>query len=123
MSVSSIEGNFLFFSGGITIYDKNTIRMPNGDLPASPFRYTAIQPIVGFQNFDNPSQYHIFHIKEGGLAVNGGNPRFFRSFVEGELYYSVIDMTLNDGKGDVLANQKNILLKTGITGGMVVLQG
>ncbi len=125
MTVSSQQGELLFFSEGLTIFDKNAERMPNGQLPTptSPFRDRAIKPILGFQHFDNPNLYYIFYVKDGGIIRNDGDPAFFRSFTAGELYYSIIDMTLNEGRGDIRPEQKDILLYKGITGGMVALQG
>ena len=95
----------------------DTERIQNAYLASSDFLLSSIQPMIGFKNVNNPNQYYIFHTRGGDLQS------VFFPFQEGELYYSILDMSLNDGKGEVLQDQKDILLQGGITGGMVALQG
>jgi hypothetical protein len=97
-SVSTSNGNQMFYSDGITIWDKNSNPMPNG---------------TGLSGNNSSAQSGIIIPYPG----QGGKFIIFsvNSQKTGGLAYSVVDMNLNGGLGDVVAGQKNIPL-TG-TGG------
>ncbi len=93
-SISDSNGNLLFYSDGITVWNKNHLPMPNGtglfgDSSAS--QSAIIVP--------KPNDPDIFYI-------------FTTSSVENPLgtHYSTINITLNGGLGDVTS--KNTLLLT-----------
>ncbi|NJL77265.1 MAG: gliding motility-associated C-terminal domain-containing protein [Saprospiraceae bacterium] len=118
-TVSDSNGNLLFFATHQHILDKNGIIIPNSTFNNTElFTSSCLQPVVAFPNPDNPNQYYIFRIKDGF-----GRPSSTRYFLSGELYYSVIDMTLNEGRGSVLPSATNILLAKNLTGAMVAVQG
>jgi len=92
-SVSDAAGNLLFYSDGITVWDKMHAPMPNGfGLHGDPSstQSATIVPVPGV-----PSQYYLFTCPE--IAANE------------DLYYSIVDMTLNGGNGDITA-VKNVSL-------------
>lgn len=96
-SISDENGDLLFYSDGITVWDRNHTPMPNGsNLLGSPSA-TQSGLIVPLPN--SSSIYYIFTLDN--VANENG------------LRYSVIDMSLNNGLGDVTA-EKNILLITPI---------
>ncbi len=98
-SVSNPEtGSLLFYSDGLTVWGTTNQPMPNGTgLIGGLFKSSSQGPvIVPFP--ENPNKYFIFTIDELEFDAYTG------------LHYSVVDMSLNGGLGDVEAANKNILL-------------
>jgi hypothetical protein len=98
-TVSNPEtGSLLFYSDGLTVWGPTNQPMPNGTgLIGGLFKSSCQGPvIVPFP--ENPNKYFIFTIDELEFDAYTG------------LHYSVVDMTLNGGLGDVEATNKNILL-------------
>ncbi len=117
-SVSDNSGDLLFYTEGSRVWNKNGQLMPNGDdltgLPlinntypptSSTAQGALIVPKPGDKNM-----YYIF-----SLSSNEVMP--------GRLYYSVVDMRLNNGLGDVIAAQKGILLDTGLSEQLAAVTG
>jgi hypothetical protein len=98
-TMSDLSGNLLFHTDGITVWDKNNNVMPNGTGLIGNFTAGACALIVPIPC--STTKYVIFHCTE---FVNPGS-----------LSYSVVDMSLNGGLGDVIVSQKNISLGTGWT--------
>lgn len=97
-AISSANGDLLFYTDGITVWDKNHAVMPNGiGLLGNPSSTQSglIVPRPGF-----PDIYYIFSVDDEA------GPDGFR--------FSEVDLSLNAGNGDVTAN-KNILLSTPTT--------
>ena len=102
-TMSDDSGDILFVSMGLpntpiysNVYDANLNIMPNGDsLFASS---SAIQASISVQVPGSNSQYYLFN-----------NSSEETQYVEG-ITYSIIDMSLNNGLGDVDVLNKNILL-------------
>lgn len=99
-AISDVDGNLMFYSDGITIWDKNGTPMPNanGDLTGNPSSAQSgiIVPYPGD--------------KDKYIAFTLGNN------MADNLSYSVIDMTLRGGLGNVVAGRKNILIAPGRRG-------
>jgi gliding motility-associated-like protein len=91
-SVSDNLGNLLFYSDGITVWNKNHQPMPNGTGLLG--NVGGSQTVLITYYPGNKNLYFIFTVDKGG-----GTNRF---------RYSVVDMTLNGGLGDVDISQKNI---------------
>lgn len=99
-TISDINGNLLFYSDGISVWDKAHRLMPNGtDLLGhlSSTQNSIIIPKPNSQVF-----YYLFCLDE---------PDEERTDNSG-LTYSLIDMSLNNGFGDVVSTEKNIALET-----------
>lgn len=93
--ISDAAGNLLFYTDGELVWDKTNTQMPNGfglfgDLSTT--QSALIIPDPG-----NPNLFYIFTLGDEG----------------GDLYYSIVDITLNSGNGDVTI--KNTLLLAGMT--------
>jgi hypothetical protein len=108
ITISDVNGNLLFYSDGRTVWDKNHNIMPNGEFLRGHSSSTQSGVIIPYPN--NPNKYILFTVyyeyrehNVNGNTVNGGD---FSG-----VHYSVIDMTLNNGLGDVDINNKNIRLK------------
>src|SRR5690606_16487119 len=101
-SVCDTNGNLLFYTNGSHAWDSTHTPMPNGvpihTRPVNTIGLTQacsqgamIVPFIG-----DPHRYYIFsHTSPAG---------------SGELFYSVVDMRLNNGRGDVVPGQKWIRL-------------
>lgn len=92
-TISDPSGNLLFYTDGITVWNRNHIPMPNGNgLMGNPSSTQSglIVPTPG-----NPDQFYVFT----SSAVEWGNH---------DVRYSIVDLTLDGGMGDVV--QKNTFL-------------
>ncbi len=139
-TISDPAGNLLFYSDGRTVWDRNHQIMPNADYFAgngllgdpSSTSSAVIIPKPG-----NADQYYIFTVDEPhhnnawaypdqGPADSNGNPidtyeETFGNFqtvpndddgYNNGFNYSLVDLSLNGGFGDVVASEKNIHLIT-----------
>lgn len=97
-SISDADGNLLFFSDGMTIWDKNMDIMTNGSGLTG--NKSSAQSGIIFPYPYNPTKY---------IAVSLGERQ------ADNLSYSVVDMSQGGGLGAVDATYKNILL-TGQSG-------
>ncbi|MBU2926704.1 T9SS type B sorting domain-containing protein [Winogradskyella psychrotolerans] len=97
-SIADENGNLLFYTNGINVWDKTHQIMPNGSGLNGNESSTNAAIIVPKPS--NSNIYYIFTLDERGYA-NG-------------LQYSEVDMSLNGGNGDVTAT-KNVLLETPVT--------
>ena len=103
ISINSELGEFLYYSNGNRIWDKNFEIMPNGDDLNG--WVSSSQSVVSLPFKNDPSKHFIFtNGKGGGFGL-----------IEDNLYYSVLDMSSNGGLGDIVSDQKNILLYENIT--------
>ncbi|MEO5998361.1 MAG: gliding motility-associated C-terminal domain-containing protein [Chitinophagaceae bacterium] len=92
-SISDNQGNLLFYSNGVTVWNRNHQPMPNGtglDGDAG-----ATQSVLITFHPGNANLYYVFTMDKAGGA-NG-------------LRYSLVDMSLNGGLGDVDGTQKNVV--------------
>ncbi len=94
-SISDGVGNLLFYTDGQTVYNGIHAIMPNGTGLLG--NYSSTQSALIVSDPANSNQYYIF-TTDGFLGVNG-------------LRYSIVDMTLQGGLGDVTAI-KNVQLLT-----------
>lgn len=92
-TISDENANLLFYTDGIWVWDRNHNVMPNGTGLKGNFSTTQGALIVPYP--ENPNLYYLF-----SMGTEGDN----------NLYYSIIDLTKNNGNGDVDINNKNILL-------------
>lgn len=92
-------GSLLFFTNGRTVWDRTYRPMPNGTgLNGGVNTHQAVL-IVPVPKSD--SRYFLFTTKSMWDTNAGGRQG---------LYYSIVDLDLNGGLGDVLEDQKNTLL-------------
>jgi len=98
-----VTGDLLFYSNGLQIWNRLHEVMPNGDGVLGGAFTSSTQGVVIVPQPDSETRYFVFTVDETiGGATNG-----FR--------YSVVDMTLNGGLGDVVPTEKNILIQTNTT--------
>lgn len=99
-TISDNNGNLLFYTDGVTVYNSQHTAMPNGVGLMGCLSSTMSSIIVPFPG--STTQYYIFttDCHENNMA-NG-------------LRYSVVDMTLAGGLGDVIPATKNTLIQLAI---------
>jgi len=96
--MSDSVGNLLFYSDGQTVWNRNHLPMPNGTgLHAG---VTCTQACVIVPKPGSNTIYYEFTLDDTG-GLNG-------------LQYSVIDMTLDGGFGDV-TSEKNVFIRNNLT--------
>ena len=97
VSLSDSNGNFLFTSDGLNVYNKNLEIMPNGyGVHCTPG--SGHQTLCAVQKLEDDSSYFLF-------TTGPYNPVGGTSF---GLLYSIINMRLDSGLGDVELMLKNI---------------
>ncbi|MCD6010698.1 MAG: surface protein [Flavipsychrobacter sp.] len=108
-SICNAAGALLFYTDGKTVWNSSHSVMPNGS-SIVPFSTTSssqaavIVPVIG-----NPNQYYIF-----SQEVCCG----------GQLAYTIVDMTLNGGTGDVVtASMGTILCPSGMSEKVTAVTG
>ncbi len=94
-SISDFNGNLLFYTDGITVYNRNHGIMPNGTGLKGDFSSTQSAIIVPRPG--SSTIFYIFTVDDWGNSDG--------------LQYSELDMTLDGGLGDITAT-KNIQLAT-----------
>jgi len=106
-SICDTNGNFLFYTNGMYVADANYEIMPNGDT-LNPgyffnyyqgFGYRMPQGVIIIPMPGSNSLFYIIHNK------NEYSPQYFALGVGS--YYSIVDITMNNGFGDVVG--KNTL--------------
>lgn len=98
-AISDTNGNLLFYTDGVTVWNKFNSSMPNGTGLIGHVSAGQCALIVPMPC--SADKYIIFHVTEFS------NP--------GYLKYTVVDMSLNNGLGDVVSAQKNVSLGSGWT--------
>ncbi|MBE9488972.1 MAG: T9SS type B sorting domain-containing protein [Bacteroidetes bacterium] len=99
-TISDANGNLLFYSDGITVWNRNHQVMPNGNgLFGDP---SSTQSALVVPKPDNPNIYYIFTV----------DIKFREEPVDHGLSYSVVDMSLDGGLGAVTADKNINLLGT-----------
>ncbi|WP_300619446.1 GEVED domain-containing protein, partial [Dokdonella sp.] len=95
--VTDTAGQLQFWSNAKIAYTRNQTPMPNGSGLLG--NDSATQTVAAFPAIGHAGRYFIVTTDtDVGAAPNG------------QLRYSVVDMTLNGGLGDIVAGQKNIPL-------------
>lgn len=96
-TLSDSNGNLLMSSEGQTVFDRNNNPMPNGTGLLGSFSST--QSGIVIPKPGDPSKYYIVTVP-ADLNPDG-------------MRYSLVDMTLNGGLGDVVTTEKNVILLPG----------
>jgi len=98
-SISDAEGNLLFYTDGVFVWNRNNELMPNGfDLLGSP---SATQSALVVPKPGSPSIYYIFTSDAANFYESGGAGNGFN--------YSIVDMNAASGLGDVTSKNNNLI--------------
>jgi len=107
-------GQLLFYSDAVDVWNRENQPMPNsgdGDpTPGENRRYIALsQGALIVPAPGDSSIYNLFSLIESDSSLTGRRS-------PGVLTYSRINMQLDQGKGDVVVNDKNTFLADGLVG-------
>lgn len=98
-SYSNDDGDLMFYTDGVSVWDKNHDIMPNGTGLMGHFSAAQSALIVPMPG--SKAKFYIFTVTDW--------------MENGDLRYSILDMNLNGGKGDITLSAKNIFLSTNLT--------
>lgn len=99
-TISDAQGNLLFYTDGSIVYDRNHNLMPNGfDLKGNS---SSTSSSIVIPDPGNTNRFYLF-------TVDTDDQNYINA--EG-MHYSIVDMTLNGGFGDIDPIDKNIPLLT-----------
>ena len=99
-TISDQNGNLLFYSDGIDIWDKAHKLMPNGTGLLG--HESSTQSAIIIPKVGSMTHYYIFTVDEPDPEKSSNNG----------LNYTLVDLSLNNGFGDVVTSEKNIHLIT-----------
>lgn len=102
-------GALLFYTSTAIAYNRNFTAMPNGNGIGTDLGGTCAQGVHIAPFVNDTNKYYVFT-----MSAYGTN---------GKLSYSVVDMTLDGGLGDVVAGQKFVPIDSGFSEGMVITEG
>ncbi len=112
-------GQLLFYSQGGAVWDRNHNIMPNGhNLSTDPSVWSSSQSALIVPILNTPDQYYLFSL--GQTATSTAHGLLPNSAM---LSYSVIDMKLNGGLGDVVPGRKNIHMDSVLSEQMIAVAG
>ncbi len=94
-SISDDLGNLLFYTNGINVWNNLHTIMPNGSGLLGGTNIS--QSVIIVPDPSDTNKYYVFTNQGDSMGTSG-------------LYYSIIDMTLDNGSGDIVLNDKNTFL-------------
>ncbi len=90
-SISDDLGNLLFYTNGINVWNNLHTIMPNGSGLLGGTNIS--QSVIIVPDPSDTNKYYVFTNQGDSMGASG-------------LYYSIIDMTLDNGSGDIVTNDK-----------------
>lgn len=110
-SVSNFSGDLMFYTNGVSVWNRHHMVMTNGsgllgDSQASVSQGAVIVPFVNDTN-----RFYIFYMKN------------YANTQEDDLYYSVVDMSLDNGLGDLVPGTKNTWIASGMSSALTTVPG
>ena len=109
-SISDSAGALLFYTNGNVVYGKDHLPMPNGLLAGGATSRFDLHPCSALILPKSGSQYYLFSLLPDSISVDLPDSVATQYMIHPSLYYSIIDMQLNGGNGDIVPGSKKILL-------------
>jgi gliding motility-associated-like protein len=125
-SVADRNGQLLFYTNTDSIWDRNNNPMPNGFIGGlsggtpsfeGSLSWNTSQGALILPVLNNPDRYYVFALT-GSMDVC-----FFWAPISHKLVYSVVDMSLNSGMGDVVPGMQNLPVDSALGGMMTAVPG
>ncbi len=114
-TICDASGQLLFYTDGSKVWNRNHTLMPNGNLFPNlafiPTASTAQGAVIVQSPGNDRDRYYVF-----SLENRDSDPR-------GRLYYSVIDLALDNGLGDVVADERAIQIDQQLSERMTAVAG
>lgn len=101
-SISDANGNLLFYTDGITVYNKNHVVMSNGTGLCNDPVKSSTQAALIVPQPSSPNLYYVF--------TTSSQAGFFGGY--GGVVYSIVDMSLSGGDGAVTTKNSPLLAST-----------
>ncbi|MFN8154526.1 MAG: T9SS type A sorting domain-containing protein [Bacteroidia bacterium] len=117
-SISDANGNFLFFSNGIDVFDRNYQVIP-GCIIQTP--YTIQWATAGLNRYNaglflpwpgDTNRYILFYCVPEIPIINTGSCPGGWTWLSNHLYYTVLDKSLNGGNGGIVSSNNIAYLDT-----------
>ncbi len=108
-------GQLLFYTDGLKVWDANNDVMPNGSNLLGGFYNSCTQGALIVPFPEDEQRFYLFTLDE--LEIDPNNP-----VSDDGLRYSVVDMSLNGGLGDVQVTTMNTQLATDLTEKLIVIR-
>ena len=108
-------GQLLFYTDGRKVWNTNNQVMPNGANLLGGFFNSCTQGALIVPFPEDNQRYYLFTLEE--LEAQSVNP-----LADNGLRYSIVDMTLNGGLGDVQVTTMNTPLATDLTEKLIVIR-
>ncbi len=113
-SICDSNGRLLFYTEGSFVWDRNHNVMPNGSNLTGSGEKATLSCTQGTVIVPMPADPHLYYV------FSLGSIEFSAS---GRLFYSIVDMRLNGGLGDVVPGKKGIVLDSRLTEKMIAIPG
>lgn len=119
-SIADRNGNLLFYSDGLKIWDRNNNVMPNGNglMNGQTFSY-ELQNVVIAPCIADSNRYFVFYVPQYNYDWPGSPD----NQPNDKLYYSMVDMTLNNGLGDIVPGMKDVVVDSGFAPSLTTFPG
>jgi len=112
-SVCDSAGNLLFYTNGPLIFNRNFQVMQNGDnldvgdyATVTPGLLSVADGAAIVPKVDEPNKYYVFHVDLNWMDID----TLSQVLLPTHLYYSIVDMSLENGLGGVVGGQKDVLV-------------
>jgi len=109
-TIADKDGKLLFYTDGSIVYDKNHQVMPNGTGLLG--HRSSTQSAIIVPKPKDPNLYYIITVDEPNPLNTDNVPSNDEDPPNSGLNYSIVDLRLNGGSGDIVATEKNIHLIT-----------
>lgn len=122
-SICDAGGQLLFYTNGFWIWNRDHEIMP--ELTGGVAGYIApVSTLIGYPPMMPwNGGYATQATAIAAMPAQPGKYYVFSMSTVGQLFYSVIDMSLNSGKGGIVAGKKGILLATNLCEKLTVVKG
>jgi len=110
--VSDTSGHLLFYTDGKKVYSRNNTLMPSGANIVSYNTRSATQGALIVPVIGSSGRYYLFSLEEANGASSAS-----------DLSYSIVDMALNGGYGDVVTGSMEKHLEDSMSEKMIAITG
>jgi len=111
-TISDPFGNLIFYTSGNMVWDRDHEEMPHGNILGNGWGGSGTQAALILKSLSNSNQFYVFTLDPQEVALSS-NPK---------MRYSIVDMTLNGGYGDVHPTIRDIVLDDEMEERMVAVE-